>query len=381
MQMQSIPVDESLKSSLLRNIREGRLAHATLLNSSLGGSGLPLALSLAQYIHCQNPTEDDTCGTCSGCVKSAKLVHPDTHFSFPVIKAGNKKREDTTSRDFLPQWRETILDFPYFDMEYWMSSLEAESKAANINTTDIESFSSTLGLQTFESKSKVLIIWMAEYLGRAGNKLLKLIEEPPDGTYIFLIATDTSRILGTIISRCQILNLPNISVDLMASILSEKYGLTSDQSLRCAELSQGNLSRARLMAQGQYTTLSTEFISWLRASYCFERDPSSLVQWVDVFSRKAKNDQRSFLYYGISFLRKFHLASYLRGFERFVDESELDSVNKLKILIDQDTLYCIVDEIERTLYGLERNLNIKTELMSRSITIGSRLKVNRPAKV
>ncbi|WP_315818420.1 hypothetical protein [Paraflavitalea speifideaquila] len=118
----------------------------------------------------------DACGTCASCLKAARLVHPDIHFSYPVIprKAGDKP----VSTDYIQEWREFIVDTPYSNAYDWLQFIGAENKQGNITAYECNEIIRKLNLKSFESGFKILVLWMPEYLGNEGNKLLKLIEEP-----------------------------------------------------------------------------------------------------------------------------------------------------------------------------------------------------------
>lgn len=143
----------------------------------------------------------DACGTCASCIKAAQLVHPDIHFSYPVVtrKAGSPP----ISTDYITEWREFVKTYPYGNIYDWLQFIGAENKQGNITAHECNDIIRKLNLKSFESAYKVLVMWMPEYLGNEGNKLLKLIEEPPPNTLFILVAENESLILQTILSRCQ----------------------------------------------------------------------------------------------------------------------------------------------------------------------------------
>src|SRR5690606_26038094 len=171
-----------------------------------GVGGLPLAISFAQYIFCENKSQDDSCGQCASCLKIAKLMHPDLHFTFPTIGA-----KPNFSKNYLPQFRDFVRQTPYAGAFDWLQSIQAENKQGNISADECRDIIDRLNLTAFESGYKIQIIWRPEYLGKEGNMLLKLIEEPPENTLIFLVAENEEDILNTILSRTQKVLLPPLS--------------------------------------------------------------------------------------------------------------------------------------------------------------------------
>ncbi len=215
MQFQKIVAQFSLKQNLINSIAHNKMAHAMLLTGSEGSGALPLALACIQYMLCENRTTHDSCGVCGACKKVQKLIHPDIHFSKPVTKHPNvvyKPGETAISADWMNEWRQMVLANPYFNYNDWMQVQSGEGNAqGNITARECGEVLKFLSLKSFESGYKFVIIWMAEYLGNDGNRLLKQIEEPEDNTFFFLIAENYEQVLGTIQSRSQLIKVPMLS--------------------------------------------------------------------------------------------------------------------------------------------------------------------------
>ena len=218
MKFKNVLGQEDTKKHLIDLVLQNRLSHALLFLGKEGNGALPLAIAFAQYIVCStaNPTQAiqnnasdlfgsfppveeqsqkidqknfmDSCGTCPACVKAQKFIHPDIHFSFPVIpkKAGTPPVSD----DYINEWREFISLHPYGNVYDWLQFLNAENKQGNITARECNEINHKLSLKAFESDFKILIMWMPELLGTSGNKLLKLIEEPPPDTLFLFVAED-----------------------------------------------------------------------------------------------------------------------------------------------------------------------------------------------
>ena len=212
------------KKQLVELIQHNRLSHALLFLGKEGNGSLQLAVGLAQYLTCekvnqkvkdqnsevslfgeepttsiqQQATSNDSCGLCSSCIKAQHLIHPDIHFSYPVVT--KKSGSPPISTDYISEWREFIKNYPYGNVYDWLQFIGAENKQGNITAQECNDIIRKLNLKSFESEYKILILWMPEYLGNEGNKLLKLIEEPPPNTLFILVAENESLILT---NHCQ----------------------------------------------------------------------------------------------------------------------------------------------------------------------------------
>ena len=252
-----------VKKNLVSLVKDNRLSHALLFLSKEGAGGLSLALALSQYIVCEKvsrsdgpslfgepesaPIPDDACGICSSCQKAAALVHPDIHFSYPVVprKGGDKP----VSTDYISEWREFIKMYPYGNTYDWLQFIGAENKQGNITATECNDIIRKLNLKSFESIYKILVMWMPEYLGNEGNKLLKLIEEPPANTLFILVAQEESKLLSTIISRTQQVRIPALETEDISKALVSRAAASPDAAHKAASVAEGNYREALQLLQ------------------------------------------------------------------------------------------------------------------------------------
>lgn len=364
---------DKLKQELYSLINAGRAPHASIFIGKIGFGTLDIVLDFAQALLCTDSDEVGTpCTNCTACHKAKKLIHPDLHFAFPVIKKGTKKRADTTSKDFLAEWREIVNETHYFNLEDWAGKIQADNKQLNINTTECNEIIKKLGLKAFEGGNKVMIIYLAEYLGREGNRLLKLIEEPPPNTFIILIAENQESILNTILSRCQIFGVSPMRDDRIKSEL-QTLSIEEEQQDFISFLANGDLRRALILAQNNSMDLSADVITWLRHAYLLNKKPKVLIEWVDDFSKLSKMAQNSFLEYVLHFLREFQLSLFDNQSKLRLSKEEIDSVEKLKNIIDFEKVEKLSQICDTLYYNLSRNVNSKIELMNASIDINNLL--------
>src|SRR5437762_4317021 len=259
---------QQVKHRLVEMVRHNRLSHALLFLGKEGNGSLPLAMALAQYITCEkvnpksqvsnsnqslfedespqtSPTDTvpaDSCGVCFSCVKAQRLIHPDIHYSYPVVT--KKSGSPPISTDYISEWREFIHSYPYGNVYDWLQFIGAENKQGNITAQECNDIIHQLNLKSFESEYKILILWMPEYLGNEGNKLLKLIEEPPPNTLFILVAESESLILPTIVSRCQLIKIPGLETHEIEKALMNRNKTNKENARQAAIVSEGNYREA-----------------------------------------------------------------------------------------------------------------------------------------
>ena len=208
MNFSQIPGQKEIIARLIRSVKEERVSHAQLFSGPEGCGTLALALAYARYISCENRTENDSCGTCKSCVKYEKMIHPDLHFVFPVIK--DKKATEPVSDSYIEEWREFVKKSPYFTINNWLDSIEVGNAQGMIFASEASEIIKKLSLKTFESDFKIMIIWLPEKMHQAtANKLLKMIEEPPEKTLFLLVSDEPDKVIPTILSRCQLIKIPH----------------------------------------------------------------------------------------------------------------------------------------------------------------------------
>ncbi|NJB86204.1 DNA polymerase-3 subunit delta' [Lewinella marina] len=352
-----------------------RLPHANLLLAPPGGGGLPAALAVANLLLCENrqgPEGDTSCGQCRACRKTAGAIHPDLHFVFPTV--GSK----VTSDPFLPQWREALSENPYQEANDWLQRIGAENKQGNINRESCAAILRKLNLKIFEGRYKVMLIWLPEYLGSEGNRLLKMIEEPPERTIFLLVAERIDLILTTILSRCQLTKLLPPTNEEIAAALGTR-GVPGTRAVAAARLAAGNYNVARSLAESDADSHGPRLINWMRA--CFQGSPARLLEWTEEFAGLGRESQKHFLRYCLHFWREFLLLSVTGNANQVVrlPEDELESATKLLPYVDHDQLAAITRLLSECAEHIERNANPKILFLDAGIQIHQLLRQPRPA--
>jgi DNA polymerase III subunit delta' len=356
-----------VKQSLVELVQLNRLSHALLFLGNEGSGALPLALAFAQYIVCeqvnkeltrggQGPTRSpDACGVCPACVKAQRLVHPDIHFSYPVIpkKSGDKP----VSTDFSTAWREFAGKYPYGNVYDWLQFIGAENKQGNITAHECNDIIHKLNLKSFESGYKILIMWMPEYLGNEGNKLLKLIEEPPPDTLFIFVAENESLILPTILSRTQLVRIPMPDTDDIEKALVERAGTGADQARQIAAICEGNYREALQLimhAEDDWQGLLRE---WLNA--ILKNGPAAQVKWIEEISKSGRERQKQFLRYFNHLLEQAIRLRYMDPSLLHIPDNEKDIALRLNKIADIAQQKAIIEELDRAAYYIERNAHAK----------------------
>ncbi|GLR17758.1 DNA polymerase III subunit [Portibacter lacus] len=341
-------------------LEEDRLPHAMIVKGKDGSGALELGIRLAQHIVSNKIANTSDAKKESAFHKAGKHIHPDIHFSFPFV--GN-----TTSNDFLKEWREALLEDPFMNITQWMMRLDADNKQANINAKECHSIIQKLGLKSFESEYKVLVMWLPEYLGKEGNRLLKLIEEPPENTIFILVTENVDRILNTILSRCQLIHVPSPSDDEIATRIMEEHNIDADHARKISFLADGNYRVARNMSDENIIDFSDKLFDWLRT--CYKLKPEEIVNWCDEFGKLTKEQQKYFVTYALQFFRSFLMLDVVDNDHlRFLDK-EIKVASNLKKFIDLDALEIIEELLNDSFMLIERNANAKMLFMKNSIRI------------
>jgi DNA polymerase III subunit delta' len=377
------------KAFLSQLAANGRTPHALLFLGPTGSGNLALALAFAQMLQCEKsggskaegdmagldlfgpppnprPSNPQACGVCNACRKAEQWIHPDIHFSFPTIGT------NAVSTDFLKQWRAALKESPYLDANAWLQRIGAENKQGNINKDECNAILKKLSLKVFEGRYKILILWLPEYLGKEGNRLLKLIEEPPEQTIFLLVAENQDMILNTILSRCQLVKTDTLSDEEVTETLIEKKGTEASRARQIAFLSGGNLAQAFYLADNPENDDAGLLLDWLRK--CWRGNGVELVQWTDGFAKLGRENQKQFLHYGLHFLREM-LALMMTGNQALrLQPDALQTAQNMAKVLDFEKIAKVSELLNDNVYYIERNANPKILFLDTSIRLNKILK-------
>ena len=348
---------EEAKQRLIREAKEGKIAHARLFCGPEGIGKLPLAIAYARYLSCQNPGEDDACGHCPNCMKYNKLAHPDLHFVFPVIKI---KSKDTVSDDFLAEWRELIDQTPYFNLNIWLKEMGAENQQAQIYVKESDEIIRKLNLKSSQGGYKIMIIWLPEKMNvECSNKLLKLLEEPPSQTIFLLVSEEPDMLLTTIQSRTQRFNLFGIEEKQIAQKLTQQFGILEKDAIDIAHRCEGNYLKAlETIHLNEENQLFFElFVSLMRLSY--QRKIREMKQWSETMASMGRERQKQFLQYCQRMIRENFISNFHNPSITYLNEEERNFSSRFAPFVNERNVIGIMDELSEAQRHIEQNVNAR----------------------
>ena len=349
---------EALQRRLTELVQQNRLSHALLFLSKEGTGALPLAMSFAQYLVCETIAQQGgsaPCGTCPACHKATKLIHPDIHYSYPTVT--KKPGEKPIATDFITEWRTFIELHPYGNLFDWIEMIKSkENSQGKITSEECNDINRKLSLKSFESRWKILILWLPEMMGNEGNKLLKLIEEPPSDTLIMLVSENESQLLPTIVSRCQLIKVPLLNTAQIEKALIERNNTPASLAVQVAPLCQGNYREALQLVQHAEEDWQVLVRDWLNA--IIKTGPVAQTKWVEEISRLGREKQKQFLRYFIHLLEQA-VQVRMQGGQYRISENEKDFADRLNSIAAIEQQEAMVNELNQAHYQIERNANAK----------------------
>ena len=372
-----------VKQQLVEMVQHNRLSHALLFLGREGSGGLPLAMAFAQYVSLlpnkgQSPetslfgepielklpsTPDEADAWMQkqpSFSKGQQLVHPDIHFSYPVVT--KKSGTPPISSDYAADWREFIRQFPYGNIYDWLQFIDAENKQGNITAQECNDIIRKLNLKSFESGYKILLMWMPEYLGKEGNKLLKMIEEPPADTLFILVAENEGEILSTILSRCQLVKIPALEPGDIEKNLLFKKACASEQAKQIANACDGNYREAINLLQHADEDFHGLLREWLNAS--LKNQTITQVKLIDEIGRMGREKQKQFLKHFTHLIEqavRLQIADHIlkEKLLNAMSTGEKDFVSRLNKAMTLEQKEAIAEELDKATYYIERNANAK----------------------
>jgi DNA polymerase-3 subunit delta' len=375
MRFSEILGQEHIKNHLIQSADLGRIPHAQLFIGPEGSGTLPMAIAYAQYILCGN-TAGENNGENQACnLKFKKLSHPDLHFAYPTVSTESVKTKPK-SIDFITEWRSFNSQNPYGGLFDWYAVLGVQNKQGEIRVDDATEILKSLSLKSYEGGYKIMIIWMADKLNiAASNKLLKLLEEPPEKTVFILISENEEDIIQTIRSRCQILQLSGLSEAVVAEALVTKEKIDLKLATKIAHQAQGNYNAALHLLHDDSDEYPFEewFVTWVRAAFKAKGNAAAiqdLILWSEKIASLGRETQKKFLQFCMEMFRQALLLNYetpsLVYFEPKVDKFKLENFAPF---VNGNNIHDIFNELSDAMYHIERNGNAKIILTDLSIKL------------
>lgn len=339
-----------------------------------GSGNLSLAVAFAQYLNCENRINNESCGECSSCLKSQKLIHPDIHFTYPVVSTKGSKPKST---DFIEEWRKAFFENPYLNIQDWIESLDAENKQGNISVEECHEIIRSLNYKSFESLYKIYIIWMPEVLGKEGNILLKSLEEPPENTIFILVGNSEEQILTTVLSRVQIMKVPRLKDEEIIYQLEKKEGVGNKEAHAIVRQVDGNFNEALKLAKNSEDDNEKLYLLFLRICLKGTHEGKTLIDFCEKINADlGRENMKGLLRYGLDLMREVFVLEYIGESKARLTENELKLAQYMNQRLSFQSKEEIIKRLEESCFHLERNANPKILFMNLGIFLSHLLKRN-----
>ena len=368
MRFSDIPGLKEEKKRLISFFKSGKIHHALLFFGKEGSGNLPLALAFATYLNCEKKIENDSCGECPSCIKMQKLIHPDLHLIFPVAPSP-KITKEVISDKFVESWRISFMENPYMNVKDWFEVCGIENKKPNISKDEAKNIIKKLILKPFQSKQKINLIWLPEYMhNTTANALLKIFEEPPGDTLFFLVSNNHQKLLKTIISRVQMFKVNNFEPNDIKKYLSkydEKSERDVDSAIFLSDLSINAAEKILLDLEDDNLSFLKD---WLRN--CYSENFLEINKEMEWFNNLSKMSKRAFLHYSLKLMREALVSKIETSLVKVSTEEE-KFINNFKKTLDQDSLADIILLFDKSISNLDGNANPKILFLNLSIKLSN----------
>lgn len=356
MDFNSVIGQQEVKRHLIEIADTDKVPHAIMFCGPKGSGKLPLALAFASYLLCEHPEGGNPCGTCAACAMLKQWAHPDLHFSFPIYK--KKSTDNAISDDFLPEWRELLLNNIYFDLEAWLTAIKAENQQVTHYVHESDSLQRKLSLKASQGGRRIVVIWLPERMKtEMANKLLKLIEEPPTRTNFLLVSQDPDMVLGTIQSRVQRIHIQGLPETDIAEALHTLHALPHEQAQLIAHVAQGNYTEAlkRINAGNEEQIFFNHFVQLMRLSYM--RNIREMKKWSDDAAELGRERQKRLLAYCQRLIRENFIYNFHKPEMTFQTTEEAAFSAKFSPFINERNVIGIMEELSNAERDIEQNVN------------------------
>lgn len=347
MKFKEVIGQEEAQQRLIQMVSEGRVPHAMMFCGPSGCGKMALALAFASYLLCKNSEgTDDSCGTCQQCAMLRSWSHPDLLFTYPVIKpSGSSADHKTISDDYAREWRELLSEGPYFSMDQWLEKMKAGNQQALIYVAESEVLIRKLSMKSSQGGYKVNIIWLPERMREdCANKMLKIIEEPPQQTVFLMVCEEPERLLETIRSRVQRIDIKRIETQAIEKALVERRAIDEVMAHQIARASNGDWLKAleELDASNENHQFLDLFILLMRQAYM--RNVKDLKAWSENVAALGRERQKRMLLYFQHLVRENFMynfgnpelvymttaeSNFAKNFARFINEANVIEINDI----------------------------------------------------
>lgn len=350
---------DDVKNRLLTLIESGKMPHSLLLYGAPGCGKMALALALASHLLGENDANNPKAASVKAMLD--RWEHPDLHFSYPVIRpTGTTADHKMISDDFAKEWHVLLKKGPYFDMDAWLEHMNAANQQAIIFASESDNLTRKLNLKSSLGGYKVSIIWLPERMNvECANKLLKLLEEPPHQTIFIMVSEAPERLLETVRSRTQMIQVKRIDTAVLERALVEKRGLDGDTARRVAQIANGSwLDAIRMLnADSEAKQFFNDFVGVMRASY--RRDIREMKAWSERVATYGREKQKRMLLYFHRMFRENFMYNFKQDSLIHFTQDEEQFAQKFAPFINERNIVELYELVELNIRDLSQNANPK----------------------
>lgn len=363
---------DELKMQLTETARKGLVPHARLFCGEDGTGAFQLALAYARYLNCTERSDTDSCGKCPSCLKYNELAHPDLHFVFPMVS--NKSAKKEVCDDYIPEWRtflkDRIAQHTYFNIDTWLTQMGAENKQAIIYSAESERIIHKMNLRIYEAVYRILFVWMPDRMHEAcANKLLKIIEEPPANTAILLITDSPDKVLGTIISRSQPVQVRPIQPEILIKTLETTWGVPEEEARQITHLSGGNYFKATefLTVDNDNAYFLEQFKTIMRNGW--SRNVAAMKSFAEEMASLGREKQKNFLAFCQHQIRENFIHCLREPSLNYMSKEEADFSKNFSPYVNERNVVDLMDELSLAERHISQNVHSKMVFFDLSMRI------------
>ena len=341
-----------VQQRLTQMVSEGRLPHAIMLCGPQGCGKKALAIGFAQMLLARTANDE---------AMLRKLEHPDLHFTYPTIKLPSMGSDHKpVSDDFAKEWHELVMGGPYFTMTEWLEQMGGENQQAIITAGESDELVRKLSLKSSQGGYKISLVWLPERMNtECANKILKLLEEPPSQTVFIMVSEEPDRLLETIRSRVQRIDVKRIADYDVHKALVEKRGLTENMAQRITRMANGNWLKAlqMLSTDSENELFLDMFQSLMRLAY--QRKVKDLKAWSEHMAAMGRERQKRFLEYFLRLVRENFMYNFQQPDLCYMTQREEDFARNFARFINEANVLPITDLANVAIRDIGQNANAK----------------------
>jgi len=344
---------QEVQERLRQMVKSDRLPHAMMLCGPAGSGKMALAIAFA----CQLLDN----GTTPSRAMLAKLEHPDLHFTYPTIKLPSMSADHKpVSDDFAKEWHALLSEGPYFTMDAWMRAMGGENQQAIITAGESDNLVRKLSLKSSQGGYKVSVVWLPERMNtECANKLLKLIEEPPRQTVFIMVCEEPEKLLETIRSRVQRIDVRKTDDDSIEQALVSRRGISQEAARRIARLANGNWLKAleELQVGSENEQFLDMYISLMRLAY--QRKIKDLRKWSEVMASFGREKQKRWLSYFLRMTRENFMYNFGNAELNYMTQKEEDFARNFARFVNEANILPVNDLANKAIRDIGQNANAK----------------------